>query len=75
MARFKNIKRRHNLPSDYTCNRCGWLVQAMIPHECDPSICPKCDGAKTEFVGRVNGEWIGYVPCDKCDGTGKTVFD
>lgn len=51
------------------------LVIAYIPHECNPDLCFECYGKGTRFVGRnMDGEWIGYVECDKCEGTGETIW-
>lgn len=57
--------------------RCGMLVRAYIPHECDPDICRKCNGKGTIFKGRQKstGRWIGYDPCPVCEGTGETKWD
>jgi hypothetical protein len=56
----------HVAEVDYTCQRCKTFVHARIPHECDPSICPVCNGNKQAWaVG------VGWDKCDRCGGTGR----
>lgn len=52
------------------------FVKAFIPHECDPSICRKCNGKGTIYKGRQKstGRWIGYDQCAGCEGTGKMIW-
>jgi hypothetical protein len=58
----------HVADTDYTCQRCRMFVRARIPHECDPTICRKCNGTTTTW-------FHGWVKCDNCAGTGRITFD
>lgn len=66
----------HTKDIDHTCEVCKMEVKAMIPHECDPSICKNCKGKGETWLGRnkATGRWDGYEKCSKCEGTGKVIF-
>jgi phage FluMu protein Com len=57
----------HIMEQDYTCERCGMLVEAFIPHECNPDICADCNGRKRVWDR-------GWVSCPRCKGTGLTQW-
>lgn len=65
----------HIIEQDRVCPRCRMVIQAYIPHECDPTICKTCDGRGTIFVGRApDRTWVGYNTCSTCSGTGRITF-
>ena len=68
------MRHRHSAISDHICPRCKMMIRAYIVHECDPSICLRCDGTGMEWVGRVEGAFVGQRACQKCGGTGRTIF-
>lgn len=65
----------HNTKADYRCEDCGMEVRSFIIHECDPSICRNCHGTGTIYAGREHRLWVGYRECEKCEGTGETIWE
>ena len=68
------MKHRHANMQDSICPRCKMMVRTYIVHECDPSICLRCDGNGMEWVGRSEGVFVGQRQCLKCGGTGRVDF-